>query len=80
VAFLFEVAMKKKSVIKSSSLPMRSPAGAAVLYWLLLEHIGAPGWAYGALWTLVGICAIAYVVSFFIERPRDVPGFGDETR
>jgi hypothetical protein len=71
--------MKKKNVIKSSSLPMRSPAGFAVLYWLLLEHIGAPGWAYGVLWTLVGIFGIAYVASFFLERLRDVRGFGDDS-
>jgi len=71
--------MKKKVVIKSSSLPMRSPAGAAVLYWLLLEHIGAPGWAYGMLWTLVCIGVVGYVASFFIERPRDVRGFGEDS-
>lgn len=71
--------MKKKVVIKSSSFPMRSPVGAAVLYWLLLEHIKAPEWAYGVLWTLVGIGAVAYLVSFFMETPRDVRGFGDDT-
>lgn len=72
--------MKKKVVIKSSSLPMRSPIGAAVLYWLLLEQIGAPGWAYGVLWTLIGIAGVAYVISFFIESSRDVRGFGDDSR
>lgn len=72
--------MKKKTVIKSSSLPMRSPVGAAVLYWLLLEHIGAPGWAYGVLWTLVGIGIVGYVISFFMESERDVRGFGDDSR
>ncbi|RFP19178.1 hypothetical protein D0T23_05195 [Duganella sp. BJB475] len=71
--------MKKKVVIKSSSLPMRSPVGAAVLYWLLIEHIGAPGWAYGMLWTLVGIGSIAYLVSFFMEVCSDVRGFGDDS-
>ncbi len=72
--------MKKKVVIKSSSLPMRSPVGAAVLYWLLLEHIKAPEWAYGVFWTLVAILAAAGIASFFIETPRDVRGFGDDSR
>ena len=72
--------MKKKVVIKSSSLPMRSPFGAAVLNWLLLEHIKAPEWAYGVLWTLVGIGAVAYVISFFVETLRDLRGFGDDSR
>lgn len=79
-AFLFEAVMKKKVVIKSSSLPMRSPVGFAVLYWLLLERIGAPGWAYGVLWTLVGIGAALYVLSYFVETLCDVPGFGDDSR
>jgi hypothetical protein len=71
--------MKKKTVIKTSSMPMRSPVGMAVLYWLLLEHIGAPGWAYGVLWTFVGLCFIVFVASFFFETARDVRGFGDDS-
>lgn len=39
--------MKTKVVVRSSSLPMRSPVSSALLYWLLLEHIKAPEWAYG---------------------------------
>lgn len=69
--------MKKKVVIKGSSLPMRSPIGTAIVYWLLLEHINAPGWAYGVLWTLAAILGIAYAASFFLEVDRDVPGFGE---
>jgi hypothetical protein len=71
--------MKKVVKIKSSSLPMRSPVGAAILFWLLLEHIRAPEWAYGVLWTIVAILAIAYAVSFFTESFRDVRGFGDDS-
>ena len=66
-------------MIKSSSLPMRSPIGMAVLYWLLLEHIRAPGWAYGVLWTLVGLFLAVFVASFFFETSRDVRGFGDNS-
>ncbi len=71
--------MKKQTKIKSSSLQMRSPAAGAVLYWLLLEHLKAPEWAYGVYWTLVAIFVIAYIASFFTERLSDVPGFGDRS-
>lgn len=70
--------MKRKIVIKSSSLPMRSPIGFAILYWLLMDRLGAPGWAYGVLWTFVGLMTIVYVITFFATTYRDVPGFGEK--
>lgn len=71
--------LKKKVKIKSSSLPMRSPVGGAILCWLLLERIKAPEWAYGVLWTIVAISVIAYAASFFTESFCDVRGFGDDS-
>jgi hypothetical protein len=50
--------MKRNTVIKSSSLPMRSPLGFAMLFWLLLDRLSAPGWAFGVLWTLVGLLVL----------------------
>lgn len=70
--------MKRKIVIKSSSLPMRSPVGLAVLYWLLMDRLGAPDWAYGVLWTLVGLFAVVWIASFWAESAQDVPGFGEK--
>jgi len=72
--------MKKKVKISSTSLPTRSPVGFAILYWLLLEHLHAPEWAYGVLWTLVAILGLLFLVSQFTETTRDVPGFGEESR
>jgi hypothetical protein len=70
--------MKKKVVISSSSLPMRSPVGSILLLWLFLEHIAAPGWAYGVLWTIAGILVLGKIVDFCITTERDVPGFGEK--
>jgi hypothetical protein len=70
--------MKKKVVIKSSSLPARSPVGFAMLWWLLLEHIAAPGWAYGVLWTVVTLASFAWVYCFCATTALDVPGFGEK--
>jgi hypothetical protein len=70
--------MKRFTVIKSSSLPKRPPIGTAVLYWLLLDRLGAPGWAYGVLWSLIALFAIAFAISLHTDTPRDVPGFGEQ--
>lgn len=69
--------MKKKVVIKSSSLPARPPAGFALLWWLFLQHIDAPGWAYGILWTLVVILTVNFIHYLATATERDVPGFGE---
>jgi len=70
--------MKRKVVIKSSSLQTRSPVGIAIVFWLLLDRVDAPGWAFGVLWTLVAILALAWLISFFTESVSDVPGFGEK--
>ena len=69
--------MKRKTVIKSSSLPARPPTLAAIAWWLLLDRLGAPGWAYGVMWTLAAILFVAWTYRFWNDRERDVPGFGE---
>lgn len=71
--------MKRKTAIKSSSLPTRSPIPGAVLYWLLLDRLGAPAWVYGVLWTLVVIGAVSWIYCLCTTTERDVPGFGDKS-
>lgn len=68
----------KKVAIKSSSLPMRSPVGFVILMWLLLDRLGAPGWAYGVLWTLGGLLFVAFACDLYRTDSRDVPGFGEK--
>jgi hypothetical protein len=70
--------MKRKTAIKSSSLPARSPLGTAILLWLLLDYTGAPGWAFGVMWTLVAVLAINWIHCLFTTTELDVPGFGEK--
>lgn len=67
--------MKRSTVVKSLSLPTRSPIGFASLNWLLLDCLDAPGWSYGVLWTLVVQLGLYYIISLRTESKRDVPGF-----
>ena len=68
---------KRKIAIKSSSLPARSPVAFAILFWLLLDRLSAPDWAYGVLWTIVALVAINWVVCQATTVEQDVPGFGE---
>jgi len=70
--------MKRKTAIKPSSLRARSPLGTAILLWLLLDYTGAPGWAFGVMWTLVAVLAINWIYCLFTTTERDVPGFGEK--
>ena len=70
--------MKHRTVIKPSSLPSQPPTFAAIVWWLLLDRLNAPGWAYGVLWTLVAIFFIAWVYRFWTDQELDVPGFGQK--
>lgn len=69
--------MKRKVAIKSSSLPARLPVGFAILMWLLLDRLAAPGWVYGVLWTVVGLAAIQYIWCVCTTVEKDVSGFGE---
>lgn len=69
--------MKREIVIKSSSIQARLPVGFAILFWLLLDRLGAPGCAFGVLWAVVALLVVMWVVSFWTESFRDVPGFGE---
>lgn len=70
--------MKRKLVIKSSSLPTRAPTATAILFWLLLDRLDAPDWAFGVMWTLVALLALGWIVSLWTESLSDVPGFGEK--
>lgn len=52
--------MKSRKVISGRNLPMRSPLIATLVWWLVLDHINAPGWAWGVFYTLLVIVWFAY--------------------
>ncbi len=40
------------------SMPLRGLATKAITWFLFLEYLKAPGWAYGVFYTLLGIVLI----------------------
>jgi hypothetical protein len=71
--------MKNAVVIKPSSLPPRPPILFAAVFWLLLDRLNAPEWAFGVLWTLVGILLASFVYRLCNVDIKDVPGFGGKS-
>jgi hypothetical protein len=70
--------MKKRRVIKSSSFQAKSPVGTGLLWYLVLEHFQAPGWAYGVAGCILALWLFSFIVDFFITDEADVPGFGEK--
>lgn len=69
--------MKKKTVISFKSLPQRAPVHTAIVWWLLMDRLGAPAWAYGVMWTVVAILAIGFIAELATAERKNVPGFGE---
>lgn len=53
--------------IKRSNLPPSAPISTAIVWWLFLEYLKAPGWVYGVLGTV-------YVTAAAIEIWRGWSG------
>lgn len=54
--------MKKRKVISSKNLPMRMPLIGTLVWWLVVDKLGAPGWVWGVLGTLLVVGWIAFGV------------------
>ena len=54
---------KDKFFIKAANLPPRLPLMATAFWWMFLDYINAPGWAFGA----IGVMLLALWVAFFYE-------------
>ncbi|MCA1857437.1 hypothetical protein LE190_16105 [Massilia oculi] len=70
--------MKKRIVIKTSSLPVRLPVTFTTSGWLLLDRLAAPGWAFGVFWTLVAALVVGFIYGLRHTEFKDVPGFGEK--
>ncbi len=47
--------MKTRKVLKREYLPSRLPFLSTAVWWLLLDRLGAPGWAWGASGVLLAL-------------------------
>lgn len=62
----------KKKYISHANLPPRFPIYLAAVGWLLLDRLGAPGWAHGVLWTLVGLVTFITIAQLLTQESVDI--------
>ena len=56
---------EKRIVLKGKHRRHYFPVIGTVVWWLVLDRFGAPGWVYGVVFTLIGIVWIAIIVEGF---------------
>ena len=64
--------MHTRKVVSPKNLPMRAPLTSTLVFWLVLDKLGAPGWVWGVLGTLLAVLWIAYFVDIFKREDIDI--------
>lgn len=64
--------MKTPKYIKASNLPPRLSIVWPLVWWLILERFNAPGWVYGALYTVIAVVFIAECIRLWTGESVDL--------
>jgi hypothetical protein len=66
--------MSKRKVISWKQMPARpwNWVWAAIILWMLLDRLRAPGWAWGAVGTILLLLLIGSLASWLSEEEFDV--------
>lgn len=64
--------MKKRRVISGKQLPSNPPLVSTLVYWLALDKLAAPGWAWGVVGTIMAVIWIAWIVDAFNRESVEV--------
>ncbi len=68
---------KGRMVFKYENLPWRNPVISQIVWWLLLDRLGVPGWIWGifisvlVVWWVVWIHAVTVTYVFVNAFPKD---------
>ena len=68
--------MKKRNVIKSSNLRLRSPVMSGLIIYMALDKWNAPEWLWGVLGLLVLMWIITFIIDMFNTTEIDL--FADD--
>lgn len=69
--------MKKRKVISHENMPARLPIFWTALCWLVLDRVGAPGWAWGVAGTLLVLAWIVQAIDIFRSEPVEIIKLGE---
>jgi hypothetical protein len=62
----------KRKVIEYNNLPAHLPIVGSIAFWLLLDRLNVPGWAWGVYWTLISIIAICEIYIAVEQEKIDI--------
>lgn len=60
--------MNERKVISNSQLPVRLPVLGSLVWYMFLDHVQAPSWAWGAIGTMLGLAWIATCISLYHQK------------
>jgi prepilin signal peptidase PulO-like enzyme (type II secretory pathway) len=63
---------KDKFFIKAANLPPRFPVMATAFWWMFLDYIKAPGWAFGAMGLMLLLCWIVCIYEITTKKAKDI--------
>jgi hypothetical protein len=62
----------KRKVISKKNLPTNLPLVSSLVFWLVLDKLNAPGWAWGVVATLMIILWIVSIIDIFIREDFEI--------
>lgn len=63
---------KKQKYIQVNNLPPTISVAPYMLWYLWLDHLGAPGWVWGVIFTVLGACTIVGILRAWKSAPVDL--------
>lgn len=64
--------MEKTRWIKPVNLPPKAPVISAMVWWLFLDRLNAPGPIFGAVFTLLAIATVGNLIRFWMGESVDL--------
>lgn len=69
---------KKQKYIKPNNMPPRLSILWPIVWWLVLERFNAPGWVFGAIFTVIALLYAVEVWRMFACEAVDLVGNDDQ--
>jgi hypothetical protein len=64
--------MKHPKVVAYKQLPARLPILATLVWYLFLDHLHVPGWAWGIAGTVFAFVWIGSIASLWLQEPTEI--------
>lgn len=62
--------MKKVPVLAWKHYPAKLPIIPTIVFWLALERLSAPGWAWGVVGTILVVGWVLNIIALFRQEQR----------